>query len=845
MKILKFVLITFIFNLSIIFAERSNWINNYSDEYNNEAFFIQEDWDGNLYLAGNTYSSNNNSMDLWVAKLSKDGDIVWQKCYGNEYNESFVSLYFTEDNNLILLGIRNYDPLIIKISKDGNFLWERIYFMEGYQFPVGLQVIEDGYLVFGTSELVFLMKIDFEGNFLWCKKYQLEAVGGSIALGKDGSILLTGSSCIDGSICLTWLLKIDKNGNVILYKESYTGIIISSIIPENDGYILAGYSNPASTICFSDLYFAKIDLKLNTIWQTFHNIKDCDRINSAILSKDGNLIATGFSSSFSQYDLLILKVDKMGNIIWDKLYNFNKNSYGYFINYSQDGEYFVAGYTKEKYMPYESNILLIKFNENGEFPLCDLVYSSPFLSYNFDVNFYDDKVSVENVSIATSSSYLDVSYSSLKKEQICFFNYESSYWMKLYEDNIFNDFYNILISESNEKSYILISNYTDKYYSYNIIFLKVNEYGDIIWQKSFERQGDFYLEGKTETKDGNFIIFGGDNSSNDGKVSSFIIKLDKNANFLWGKKYISNYENIFESIKEVDDGYIAVGTKWLDEKSFIFILKLDFYGNIIWEENYLTGQSSYVFDIIKTNDGGYLLLGGSYNLLNENSLLLLKLNSFGKLIWAKNYYGQNYLYGIKILNSKMDYIVFANVYYRNKYGFLIFKIDNSGNMIWKKFYENQSFDSLTLYDIYNDLYDKYLLSGYGSKGTDNSFHYYIWISQIEKEGNIIWEKTYGNENWDFGASIKRTLDGEIIVGGCSYSSNGINSIEIIKTNDLGEINQCPLMSSSKTIFYDINFYVKNAIVKNLKSYTTTENIWLNLEDIFLLDIIYLCNSNIF
>lgn len=48
----------------------------------------------------------------------------------------------------------------------------------------------------------------------------------------------------------------------------------------------------------------------------------------------------------------------------------------------------------------------------------------------------------------------------------------------------------------------------------------------------------------------------------------------------------------------------------------------------------------------------------------------------------------------------------------------------------------------------------------------------IWVLKIDPEANIIWSKTLGGSNDDFGHSIKNTSDGGYIVSGYSRSSDG-------------------------------------------------------------------------
>jgi hypothetical protein len=111
---------------------------------------------------------------------------------------------------------------------------------------------------------------------------------------------------------------------------------------------------------------------------------------------------------------------------------------------------------------------------------------------------------------------------------------------------------------------------------------------------------------------------------------------------------------------------------------------------------------------------------------------------------------------------------------------------------WPKIY-GDSFDGL-IKDV-SETYDKgFLLTAfiYDYQGVPE----YGWIVKTDINGNVIWDKKYGNgsyRNW-FSGSFKTMDDGLIISGITNQYSTGDRDPLFIKTNLCGEIDWCKVLS---------------------------------------------------
>tara|TARA_R100001369_G_scaffold64192_1_gene91472 strand:+ start:40402 stop:41688 length:1287 start_codon:yes stop_codon:yes gene_type:complete len=174
-------------------------------------------------------SSNIGSYDFWVLKISATGDLVWEKSFGGDEIDEAKAIVDSGDGNYMIAGetrsntndVSNNngaaDLWLIKISPDGNLLWEKT--IGGTSFDVARAITktqDNGFLLAGSSRSndldvsenkgqndAWALKVSDEGNLLW-----ETSIGGSnidfaygIAELNNNSIIVVGdTSSNDGDI---------------------------------------------------------------------------------------------------------------------------------------------------------------------------------------------------------------------------------------------------------------------------------------------------------------------------------------------------------------------------------------------------------------------------------------------------------------------------------------------------------------------------------------------------------------------------------------------------------------------------------------------------------------------
>lgn len=335
--------------------------------------------------------------------------------------------------------------------------------------------------------------------------------------------------------------------------------------------------------------------------------------------------------------------------------------------------------------------------------------------------------------------------------------------------------------------------------------VKLNNLGNIQWQKSLCGSESDRATSVQQTSDGGFIVTGytysnnGDVSNNHGASDIWVVKLDNSGNLQWEKSYGTGLNDSGTSVKETSDGgYIVTGTSWINSNlsDDYKVLKLDSSGNIQWQKNYGGSKSDWGQSIIQTSDESYIIVGGSYS--NNGDVTghhgsteyldcwIVKLDTTGNIQWQKSLGGSLNDIGYSIQQTTDGgYIVSATSWSNDgdvsgHHGntqtsdYWIVKLDTTGNIQWEKSLGGSGSERTE--SIRQTLDGGFIIAGYSDSvdgdvsGDDDSYKY--WIVKLDKFGNIHWEKSFGGTDTDIPLSIQQTSNNGYIVAGTSRSNDG-------------------------------------------------------------------------
>jgi hypothetical protein len=131
---------------------------------------IAQTEDGGYVIAGSTISADGDvtasrgGSDAWVIKIDSGGNLLWERTYGGSGFEAAESIRPTRDGGFVIAGnsrssdgdvstnAGENDLWVLKIDRTGNVLWEQAYGGSGLEFGFdALETPEGSILVLGES----------------------------------------------------------------------------------------------------------------------------------------------------------------------------------------------------------------------------------------------------------------------------------------------------------------------------------------------------------------------------------------------------------------------------------------------------------------------------------------------------------------------------------------------------------------------------------------------------------------------------------------------------------------------------------------------------------------------
>jgi len=339
---------------------------------------IQQTNDGGYVVLGEKGS------DFWILKLDIDGDIQWQRSYGQGRAVTAYSIQQTSDEGYIVAGDilslvgTSDDCWIVKLDSDGDIEWQRIYGGNGIDTAYAVQQTSDGgYIVAGETWSLganpydfWILKLELDGDIEWQRTYGQSGSGidraYSIQQTSDGGYIVTGEASSDIGV-----LKLDSNGD-IEWQKTYGGDgweEAYSIQQTSDGgYIVAGETSSFSA-GDEDFLVLKLDSNGDIEWQRMFGGSESDSCHSIQQTSDGGYIAAGETESFGAglTDFWVLKLDPNGNIEWQRTYGGSDYDEAYSVQEVSDEVYLVAGEADSF-----GGILVLKLYSDGDIdPSCE------------------------------------------------------------------------------------------------------------------------------------------------------------------------------------------------------------------------------------------------------------------------------------------------------------------------------------------------------------------------------------------------------------------------------------------------------------------------------------------
>jgi len=358
---------------------------------------------------------------------------------------------------------------------------------------------------------------------------------------------------------------------------------------------------------------------------------------------------------------------------------------------------------------------------------------------------------------------------------------------------------------------------------YDFHLVKLNQQGEQVWEKYLSGQNHDYLSASVSTQEGGFLIAGtsysgkGLDKKEESKGGSdiWLVRLNEFGDELWQKTLgTASDEEARAVVQTTDLGFFVAGNVQNSSKGFgskdAWIIRLDKNGKEL-SELILGGKGlDEVEKMIPTKDGGALLgiysrssVGGTKKTENsgEGDYWIVKLDKNGKIEWEKNYGGKGDDHLRTLALTSTGYLIGGEsrsersgnktVGIEEGTDLWLVALNERGDEQWQKSYNFKNRDILMGMSVIHSADDKtskgILLGGYTqAEGRIEKDDETFWMLYLDQDGNEQWRKHIVGENRkkeERLSDIKLNRDGSIILAGTSAEELGKENWKIVKLGD--------------------------------------------------------------
>ena len=358
---------------------------------------------------------------------------------------------------------------------------------------------------------------------------------------------------------------------------------------------------------------------------------------------------------------------------------------------------------------------------------------------------------------------------------------------------------------------------------YDFHLVKLNQQGEQVWEKYFSGQNHDYLSASVSTQEGGFLIAGtsysgkGLDKKEESKGGSdiWLVRLNEFGDELWQKTLgTASDEEARAVVQTTDLGFFVAGNIQNSSKGYgskdAWIIRLDKNGKEL-SQLILGGKGlDEVEKMIPTKDDGALLgiysrssVGGTKKTENsgEGDYWIVKLDKNGKVEWEKNYGGKGDDHLRTLALTSTGYLIGGEsrsersgnktVGIEEGTDLWLVALNERGEEQWQKSYNFKNRDILMGMSVIHSADDKtskgILLGGYTqAEGRIEKDDETFWMLYLDQDGNEQWRKHIVGENRkkeERLSDIKLNRDGSIILAGTSAEELGKENWKIVKLGD--------------------------------------------------------------
>jgi len=382
------------------------------------------------------------------------------------------------------------------------------------------------------------------------------------------------------SLLLLFITNVFAQAPSIAWEKSFGGSNQEygyCIKQTNDGgYIVVGESvSPVGGMITNnyggyDCWVVKMNNTGTIQWQKNLGGSDYDRANSVALTADGGYIIVGMAYSnnndvtghYGSSDVWAVKLSSTGVLEWQKALGGSSVEEGLSIQQTTDGGYILCGYTFSTNGAVTTGPggWIVKINATGT------------IQWQKSIGNYMNSIQQTSDGGYVAAGYTNGPLGNTDYHIVKLDNVGTTVWQKYYGGTSSDAAYSI--QQTTDGGYIVAgesnssnTDVTNNNGSYDYWVVKLNNLGELQWQKALGGSSFDYGKSVQQTIDGGYIVCGNINSTNGlitgnhGDADYWVVKLNNLGSLVWQKTLGGLGTDWGQSIQQTaDGGFIVAGT---------------------------------------------------------------------------------------------------------------------------------------------------------------------------------------------------------------------------------------------------------------------------------------------
>ncbi len=157
--------------------------------------------------------------------------------------------------------------------------------------------------------------------------------------------------------------------------------------------------------------------------------------------------------------------------------------------------------------------------------------------------------------------------------------------------------------------------------------------------------------------------------------------------------------------------------------------------------------------------------------------------------WGQTYGGENMDIGYCVIETSDGACLIAGTTNSSggNFDFWLIKTDSNGVMLWNQTYGEDNYDCA--YSVIETTDGDYVITGsiwsFGFTDPFTSGSNNFWLVKTDSDGNVLWKQTFGRDNSDIPFCVIETTDGGYALAGYTGNGDGNDDFWLIKTDKNG------------------------------------------------------------